>query len=57
MLLPQVHHHLTENGIEVRDYGVVESDVASLASGEQMLSSPPNDSRMDFTEDERNGVL
>eukprot|EP00268_Persea_americana_P057456 TRINITY_DN68889_c0_g1_i1.p1 TRINITY_DN68889_c0_g1~~TRINITY_DN68889_c0_g1_i1.p1 ORF type:complete len:630 (-),score=124.69 TRINITY_DN68889_c0_g1_i1:338-2227(-) len=32
-LSTEVHDHMTKNGIEVRDYGVVESDVASLASG------------------------
>lgn len=45
---------MTKNGIEVRDYGVVESDVASLASGEQqMFSSLPN---VEFTEDGSNGL-
>lgn len=53
-ILPQVHDHMTKNGIEVRDYGVVESDVASLASGEQqMFSSLPN---VEFTEDGSNGL-
>lgn len=31
-LSAEVHHHLAENGIEVRDYDVVDSDVAVLAS-------------------------
>ncbi|XP_077233252.1 aminopeptidase P1 isoform X2 [Tasmannia lanceolata] len=39
---PEVHHYLAKNGIEVRDYGSVESDVVLLASGH--LSSVTKDS-------------
>ncbi|KAK1324055.1 hypothetical protein QJS10_CPA02g00418 [Acorus calamus] len=44
----EVRSYVSENGIEIRDYGSVESDVVSLASGKLGISFSPEDSRNDI---------
>ncbi|KAK1300004.1 hypothetical protein QJS10_CPB13g00552 [Acorus calamus] len=44
----EVRSYVSENGIEIRDYGSVESDVVSLASGKLGTSFSPEDSRNDI---------
>ncbi|XP_058069117.1 aminopeptidase P1 [Magnolia sinica] len=52
----EVHQYLTKNGIEVREYGVVESEVALLASGELRYSSSRKDSQVEAPKDGEIGL-